>query len=80
MILFILIILIIVLMAVVLYYYAFRYEPVNFGLSKVNIFLRDAEKNKIKEKGKDNHAVKDNSNPILTFLHLSDFHLRKNKN
>lgn len=65
-------------MAVVLYYYAFRYEPVNFGLSKVNIFLRDAEKNKIKEKGKNNHAVKDNSKPILTFLHLSDFHLRKN--
>ena len=78
MILFILTILIIVLMAVVLYYYAFRYEPVNFGLSKVNIFLRDAEKNKIKEKGKNNHAVKDNSNPVLTFLHLSDFHLRKN--
>ncbi|GAH58234.1 unnamed protein product, partial [marine sediment metagenome] len=50
MILFILIILIIVLIAVVLYYYAFRYEPVNFGLSKVNIFLRDAEKNKIKDK------------------------------
>lgn len=65
-------------MAVVLYYYAFRYEPVNFGLSKVNIFLRDAEKNKIKEKGKDSHTVKDNSNPVLTFLHLSDFHLRKN--
>ncbi|MBM3702853.1 MAG: hypothetical protein FJW63_07710 [Actinobacteria bacterium] len=78
MILFILIILIIVLTAVVLYYYAFRYEPANFGLSKVNIFLRDAEKNKIKEKGKNNHAVKDNSNPVLTLLHLSDFHLRKN--
>jgi len=86
MMLFILVILIVVLMAAVLYFYAFRYEPVNFVLSKVNIFLK-SEKNKDKGKGKgqekekdsDSYDVKDNYDPALTILHLSDFHLRKDR-
>ncbi|PIU29139.1 MAG: hypothetical protein COT09_02395 [Candidatus Hydromicrobium americanum] len=53
-----------------LYLYAFRYEPANFKLSDVDIFI----KNNLKFKAGKNKSDK----PILTFLHLSDFHLRKN--
>jgi len=53
-----------------LYLYAFKYEPANFKLSDVDIFI----KNNLKFKNGKNKSDK----PILTFLHLSDFHLRKN--
>jgi len=53
-----------------LYLYAFKYEPANFKLSDVDIFI----KNNLKFKAGKNKSDK----PILTFLHLSDFHLRKN--
>ncbi len=55
---------------VVLYLYSFRYEPFNFRLSDVNIFVRDG----ITVETDRNRSSK----PILTVLHLSDFHLRKN--
>jgi hypothetical protein len=29
---------------ILLYYYAFRYEPVNFKLSELNIILKDTDK------------------------------------
>jgi len=54
----------------VLYLYAFKYEPANFKLSDVDIFIKD----NLKFKAGKNKSDK----PILTFLHLSDFHLRKN--
>ena len=53
-----------------LYLYAFKYEPANFKLSDVDIFIKD----NLKFKAGKNKSDK----PILTFLHLSDFHLRKN--
>lgn len=53
-----------------LYLYAFKYEPANFKLSEVDIFIKD----NLKFKAGKNESDK----PILTFLHLSDFHLRKN--
>ena len=54
----------------VLYLYAFKYEPANFKLSDVSIFIRDTLAVKT-DKNKSNK-------PILTILHLSDFHLRGN--
>jgi predicted MPP superfamily phosphohydrolase len=54
----------------VLYLYAFRYEPFNFKLSDVDIFVKD----KLTDKTGVNRPAK----PILTILHLSDFHLREN--
>lgn len=54
----------------VLYLYAFRYEPFNFKLSDVDIFIEDKLTDRV---GTDKQA-----RPILTILHLSDFHLRKN--
>lgn len=53
-----------------LYLYAFKYEPANFKLSEVDIFIKD----NLKFKAGKNKSDK----PIMTFLHLSDFHLRKN--
>ncbi|HJX02174.1 MAG TPA: metallophosphoesterase [Candidatus Humimicrobiaceae bacterium] len=53
-----------------LYLYAFRYEPVNFNLSNVDIF--------IKEKTSSATGEDKPKKPLLTILHLSDFHLRKN--
>src|SRR3972149_1111619 len=55
---------------ILLYLYAFRYEPVNFRLSNVDIFIKENESERTGE-NKSNE-------PILTILHLSDFHLRKN--
>jgi len=60
----------IVAVLAVLYLYAFKYEPANFKLSDVDIFIKD----NLKFKAGKNKSDK----PILTFLHLSDFHLRKN--
>ncbi len=51
------------------YFYAFRFEPSNFKLSEVDIFLRQLGKKAKDKKDK----------PFLTILHLSDFHLRKNR-
>src|SRR4030043_464271 len=53
-----------------LYLYAFRYEPVNFNLSNVDIFIKEKSSSATSE-GKP-------KKPLLTILHLSDFHLRKN--
>lgn len=50
--------------------YAFRYEPVNFGLSNVDIF--------IKEKSSSAAGENKSGKLLLSILHLSDFHLRKN--
>jgi predicted MPP superfamily phosphohydrolase len=54
----------------VLYLYAFRYEPFNFKLSDVDIFIEDKLTDKV--------GADKSDRPILTILHLSDFHLRKN--
>jgi predicted MPP superfamily phosphohydrolase len=53
-----------------LYLYAFRYEPFNFKLSDVDIFIEDRL---VDKSGANKPAI-----PMLTILHLSDFHLRKN--
>jgi predicted MPP superfamily phosphohydrolase len=53
-----------------LYWYAFRFEPVNFKLSEIDIFVTD--NNEISQ-----DKVK--NDPLLTILHLSDFHLRKDR-
>ncbi len=55
---------------VLLYLYSFRYEPVNFRLTDVNVFIEDCRSQRVSEDKSDE--------PILTILHLSDFHLRKN--
>ncbi len=49
--------------------YAFLYEPFRFSLSTVDINLRQLGKRSNSIKGK----------PYITILHLSDFHLRKNR-
>ena len=66
-----------------LYWYAFRYEPVNFKLFETKVYIRNKagkiEKtnnqcryiNEIKERTSDQ--------PFLKILHLSDFHLRKDR-
>ena len=59
----------IIAVLVILYVYAFRFEPSNFKLSQVDIFLRQ-----LGERSKDRKGL-----PYLTILHLSDFHLRKNR-
>jgi predicted MPP superfamily phosphohydrolase len=57
-----------------LYWYAFRFEPVNFMLSEVEIFIgRDGKSHNT------GYSVKRRDNPVLTILHLSDFHLRKDR-
>jgi len=64
---------IVIILMVLLYYYSFKFEPANFTLSNVNIFIKNDSSNKFKlEKGSQN-------SPLLTILHLSDFHLRKDK-
>jgi predicted MPP superfamily phosphohydrolase len=55
---------------ILLYFYAFRYEPVNFSLSNVDIFIKE-KSSSVTGEGKP-------KKPLLTILHLSDFHLRKN--
>lgn len=54
----------------VLYLYAFRYEPFNFKLSDVDIFIEGSPADKA--------GAGKPAKPMLTILHLSDFHLRKN--
>jgi uncharacterized protein len=67
------------LVFILLVLYSFLYEPTNFKLTEINILVKD--------KNPDNSPAVDGSltadsikldNPILTILHLSDFHLRKN--
>ena len=57
-----------------LVFYMARYEPSNFKLSKIRIDLEGSGS------GSGNNNVKTNKDdsPILTILHLSDFHLRNN--
>ncbi len=70
-----------------LYWYAFRFEPVNFKLSEISIFIRSSKKNSSNVKGRSNKKGNDpqlrktagRNEPLLTILHLSDFHLRKDK-
>jgi predicted MPP superfamily phosphohydrolase len=84
-------------LAISIYYYAFRYEPVNFKLSEVNIFVKAQENMQgvsniasDMAKAKDarpgpgiNNSISTSVNitgiPALTILHLSDFHLRKDR-
>jgi predicted MPP superfamily phosphohydrolase len=57
-----------------LYWYAFRYETGNFMLSKAEIFIkREADKNC-------GTAPANRVEPFLTALHISDLHLRKDRN
>ena len=51
-------------------FYMVGYEPVNFKLSKIKIDLGDGSKGSVKT-GK-------SGSPMLTILHLSDFHMRNN--
>ena len=55
-----------------LYWYAFRFEPVNFSLSEVEIFISSDRKSRNAD-----CTIKGRDNPVLTILHLSDFHLRR---
>ncbi|MEA2016801.1 MAG: 6-hydroxymethylpterin diphosphokinase MptE-like protein, partial [Actinomycetota bacterium] len=60
--------------------YMFWYEPANFKLSEVDIFVNDRH---IRKEGEPQEEEEGNSGgtdsrPFLTILHLSDFHLRKN--
>jgi len=57
--------------AALLYWYAFRFEPVNFVLSRVRINLKEADR---WGAGKNGQVQK-----MLTILHLSDFHLRRDR-
>ena len=63
------IIAIVLVLAISIYYYAFRYEPVNFKLSEVNININNSISTSVNITGI----------PALTILHLSDFHLRKDR-
>ena len=60
--------------------YMFWYEPSNFKLSEVNIFVSDRYARKEWEIKEDVEGSSGGTgrNPFLTILHLSDFHLRKN--
>ena len=70
-----------------LYWYAFRFEPVNFRLSEIDISVSDDKKpvvdERIRAKKTVNHPrlkeTADKKDPFLTILHLSDFHLRRDK-
>ncbi len=84
---------------ILLFLYAFLYEPTNFRLSEVDIFIRKNQpqnsmlqgskaqdnlsrgnfsKQNISEKTSSDKLDKPAGKPILTILHLSDFHLRRN--
>lgn len=68
----------IIIMLILLY--SFIYEPLNFTLSEVNIFISEKESRGSSEVS-GNKPVTDLNKygkPLLTILHLSDFHLRKN--
>jgi uncharacterized protein len=62
----------IVAAAIFFYIYAFRFEPVNFRVSEIEIYMGPDDK--INNISKENGSRQ----PVLTILHLSDFHLRKN--
>jgi len=77
-----------------LYWYAFRYEPINFKLSEIKVYIRNkAEKTEKQESILQNNldcrneedfpagfkSEKTAGKPILEILHLSDFHLRKGR-
>ncbi len=51
-------------------WYAFRYEPFNFKLSRVSILVKDGQAAR-NDEGRPGE-------PVLSILHLSDFHLQKN--
>lgn len=82
--------------AALLYWYAFRFEPVNFVLSRIRINLAENDLIKNGPKGKNlkencfsnhvgfiqrNEGARKNSRGVKLFsvLHLSDFHLRKDR-
>lgn len=66
---------------IALYWYAFRFEPVNFRLSDVKIFTsRDDAHERHFIKSDPGHSKYSNKKePVFTILHLSDFHLRKDR-
>jgi predicted MPP superfamily phosphohydrolase len=90
----ILLCIIIAILIVLLIFYAFVYEVTNFTLSEANIYITDSSDNSKGEddghggnvKCQHGRSRKDNvecaddgaGKPLLTILHLSDFHLRKN--
>jgi predicted MPP superfamily phosphohydrolase len=76
-----------IMLAGLLYWYAFRYETGNFMLSKADIFIkREAYKNSntapviqvdMDKANKRSNPLKE---PFFTALHISDLHLRKDRN
>ncbi len=81
-----------------LYWYAFRFEPFNFKLSKININIRNNNVNNFQNHNLDSKSYREDNNnresiinadsvnndfnsiiSSLSILHLSDFHLRKDK-
>lgn len=76
-----------ILLAGLLYWYAFRYETGNFMLSKADIFIkREAYKNSNTtpaiqvDMDKANKRSNPSKEPFFTALHISDLHLRKDRN
>jgi len=65
---------------IILVLYMFWYEPANFKLSEVDIVISDSGlQSKNRSEGKVAEGPdKTGGRPLLTILHLSDFHLRKN--
>ena len=68
----------------VLYWYAFRFEPVNFVLSELNIDVNTGHDHSSSEKSLRHDKVSSEQKSTgvrqtVTVLHLSDFHLRKSR-
>jgi predicted MPP superfamily phosphohydrolase len=64
------------------YWYAFRFEPVNFKVSEIKINLKKnigTSEGAPPATGKFTGIVDNAAVPDLTILHLSDFHLRKDR-
>jgi len=58
-------------LAGLIYWYAFRYETGNFMLSKAEIFIK---------RKADSISLNPSKEPFFTALHISDLHLRKDRN
>jgi predicted MPP superfamily phosphohydrolase len=64
------------------YWYAFRFEPVNFKVSNIKINLKKniyTSGGPLLATGKSSGTVDNAAAPDFTILHLSDFHLRKDR-
>jgi uncharacterized protein len=64
----------------ILILYMFWYEPSNFKLSEADIFISDnnIQNESSRQSRSKGSPPKTKVSPLLTILHLSDFHLRKN--